>query len=63
MGSGSEQEIAPSSREIDIGPSVEFMPDAALERQVLMEFAAKDRSHRYDGSVALPLGVDGAPRL
>ena len=39
-------------------------PDgAALERQVLMEFAAKDRSHRYDGSVALPLGVDGAPRL
>ena len=60
MGRGSEAEIGPGSRLVDIGPAVEFLPDEVVAERVAQDFVARDRSSRYDGSGPLPRD---APRL
>ena len=60
MGRGSEPEIGPGSRLVDIGPAVEFLPDEVVAARALQDFVARDRSSRYDGSGPLPRD---APRL
>jgi len=63
VGHGCEHEIDPDSQVLNIGPSVEFLPDSEVEADVVNRFIARDRSHAFDGSGPLPVEEGGVPRL